>query len=125
MSFCEWKCFFYGIWSHPPGLNRRPADYETFWVSQIVENGGHRTPFAAPNDSVPADVEQVSEQVGTPTPPSTRIAAVVEQDRSPVPPWRGVPVPEGCWQFDCDFGDRLGSRSSLSAKLSWLNRGDS
>jgi hypothetical protein len=53
-------------WSHPPGLNRRPADYETIRSSQIAENPFHRPSFAAAIEAVVAQVEQVSEQVAAP-----------------------------------------------------------
>ena len=66
-------------WSHPPGSNRRPADYETSQSSQIVENAIHRPPFALATERVAAQVEQVSEQVSAPTARGNTTAAEVEQ----------------------------------------------
>jgi hypothetical protein len=53
-------------WSHPPGLNRRPADYETILKPQITENTVNGVVFAPPPKGIAALVEQVSEQVALP-----------------------------------------------------------
>jgi hypothetical protein len=66
-------------------LNRRPADYETTQSSQIAENSVHACQRAPATELVVAEVEQVSEQVGT---PSVSIAAEVEQ--------AGAGVARGC-----------------------------
>ena len=50
-------------WSHPPGLNRRPTDYETPGDAQILDNRRMGAPFTTPPDGITAVVEQVSEQV--------------------------------------------------------------
>jgi len=47
----------------PAGLDRRPADYETFRSSQIAENTVYRESFASEIEPSVALVEQVSEQV--------------------------------------------------------------
>ena len=54
------------IWSHPPGLNRRPADYETFLKPQITENTVNGVVSTTPPKCIAALVEQVSEQVALP-----------------------------------------------------------
>jgi hypothetical protein len=54
---------FNRFWSHPPGSNRRPADYETTWEAQITENTADGPPSRAPSTGITAVVEQVSEQV--------------------------------------------------------------
>jgi hypothetical protein len=59
-SVSDW---FQKKWSHPPGLNRRPADYETIQSAQIAENAVYRPSFAPATEPVVAQVEQVSEQV--------------------------------------------------------------
>src|SRR5690349_9488379 len=66
-------------WSHPPGLNRRPADYETIRSSQILENAVHHPSFAPAIEAVVAQVEQVSEQVAAPIAFPTTTTAEVEQ----------------------------------------------
>jgi hypothetical protein len=71
-------------WSHPPGLNRRPADYETLQSSQLIENAIHHRPFAPANKRVAAQLEQVSEQVRAPAARSDTTAAEVEQVRPSV-----------------------------------------
>jgi len=53
----------YRTWSHPPGSNRRPADYEAILKPQITENKVNRVIFAAPPYAIAALVEQVSERV--------------------------------------------------------------
>ena len=68
-------------WSHPPGLNRRPADYETIRSSQIAENSFHRPFFAPAIKVVVAQLEQVSEQVAAPLPFPITTTAEVEQVR--------------------------------------------
>jgi len=78
-------------WSHPPGLNRRPADYETFRSTQITENTVHRPSFAPRSKRVVAQVEQVSEQVAAPVPFPTTTTAEVEQDRRPRA-WEGTQI---------------------------------
>jgi hypothetical protein len=60
----------------------RAADYETFRVSQTVDKTGSGTPSRAPGDSVPAEVEQVFEEVAALAAPSTYLTAVVERDHS-------------------------------------------
>ncbi len=69
------------LWSHPPGLNRRPADYETNRSSQTAEKTDNEDEPRMPIMPVSADVEQVSEQVALPT-PSKRFQYVVEQDHA-------------------------------------------
>src|SRR3954468_19586098 len=66
-------------WSHPPGSNRRPADYETIQSSQIIENAVIRPLFAPAIEAVVAQVEQVSEQAAAPLPFPMTTAAEVEQ----------------------------------------------
>jgi hypothetical protein len=69
-------------WSHPPGSNRRPADYETIQSPQIVENAVHRPSFAPAIQAVVAQVEQVSEQVEAHVVlPTTTVAEVVQVRR--------------------------------------------
>jgi hypothetical protein len=84
-------------WSHPPGLNRRPADYETIKSSQIAENSFHCPSFAPAIEAVVAQVEQVSEQVAAPPPFPITITAEVEQVRrlcaSECVQLKGTPVP--------------------------------
>jgi hypothetical protein len=53
------------FWSHPPGLNRRPADYETLSGTQIVEYSVDGERSARPLERMAANIEQVSEQVTT------------------------------------------------------------
>ena len=55
--------FFKLLWSHPPGSNWRPADYETILKAQLPENRERLRPPTAPFDGISALVEQVSEQV--------------------------------------------------------------
>jgi len=55
-------------WSHPPGSNRRPPDYETFRSSQIADNTVHRESFGPAREPIVALIEQVSEQVAAPIP---------------------------------------------------------
>jgi hypothetical protein len=62
-------------WSHPPGLNRRPTDYETSRESQILDNTRMGPPFTTPPDGITAVVEQVSEQVAPRTQWSQRAAS--------------------------------------------------
>jgi hypothetical protein len=66
-------------WSHPPGSNRRPADYETLQSSQLIENAIRHRPFATAIQRVVAQLEQVSEQVSAPTARGNTTAAEVEQ----------------------------------------------
>jgi hypothetical protein len=87
------NCFFMCDleWSHPPGLNRRPADYETFRSTQIAENTVHRPSFAPAIKRVVAQVEQVSEQVAAPIPFPNTTTAEVEQARRPTD-WEGIQI---------------------------------
>src|ERR1017187_6346870 len=59
------------MWSHPPGSNRRPTDYETSRDSQILGNKGTGSPFGTPAEGIAAVVEQDSEHVEGRTPPVT------------------------------------------------------
>jgi hypothetical protein len=56
------SCKLLILWSHQPGLNRRPADYETLAGSQIAENTVSREQPTRPFHGIWAEVEQVSEQ---------------------------------------------------------------
>jgi hypothetical protein len=69
------------FWSHPPGSNRRPADYETIQSLQLAEKSIHRLAVAPAIEAVVALVEQVSEQVGALLPFPMITAAEVEQVR--------------------------------------------
>jgi len=52
----------FGIWSHPPGLNRRPADYESANILQVIANPTHPRAFSATcGRNLPA-IEQAIEQ---------------------------------------------------------------
>ncbi len=50
-------------WSHPPGSNWRPADYETTHSAETVDNWRLGPRHRAPETGTAALVEQVSEQV--------------------------------------------------------------
>ena len=71
------------LWSHPPGLNRRPADYETTLRSQIVEKTGIDAHPSAPVSGIAALVEQVSEQVGLPRAPLLRNGPTTSRQSHP------------------------------------------
>jgi len=66
-------------WSHPPGLNRRPADYETTRIPQLLDSTAPLSTPRAPAERTAALVEQDSEQVAAPRAPSNTTAATVEQ----------------------------------------------
>jgi hypothetical protein len=87
------------IWSHPPGSNRRPADYETFQPSQIAENAVHRRSFAPATEPGVAQVEQVSEQVAVPIPFASTTTVKVEQVRRLLA-WEGIRINDtAIWDY--------------------------
>jgi hypothetical protein len=84
----------------------RAADYKTFWVPQIVDNTGNDLRPRAPVDSVPAEVEQVSEQVDA-------LARAVPPGLGFCSRQRGTSMAAWC------------SDRGVSARFLWLRRGAS